>query len=701
MISNQPSISLSPEAKSAIWRIFGPGEDLSKKKSSYDLIEPVLRKSKVLPANLNSDIQEIRSWFDTAQNNYWLKHEWHEPVAKLIIPEIKSKINNKQKEIAVWAAGAISAKLSLPIIRSNWSSTEVNLFVEVAISVLEKACHRDLVINADKLYSPGNHKSGVFRIPKSTIVWEGEGILRTFIRLERCGFELVHRGVYPIVLNLIHLIIHLRSDYFQKVIKRFDHPVIQIYVAYHKVAVEKQISHCLNLESMEALEWITQESCDSVIALAIVSVLNAVKSLGDTDSNTLLQKLVSRLSDHLSPQLCTRWIGELLSGAPYILDFRDRLVPPAMEHLEESCTKLLARLIDQIEWKDFFRELCAGLRLTPRNTWTRHLAALAWEIRDEDPAMARIVAQAMIDQYEQQIEKELQKDKMYIYWEDYHYRAWIRGIGVCLALAEPSLDLLNWIVEHCRQLPLSVWDAEENYQAFSTASRAVQHWFLVRLDAVETLHLLKQPSDPQTIQKIVDLLWNHCHFAKQYLVDNSVNSIASEIAARLAVEAAPDDAWLLGIARHPGAGSLVLWAMLHERRRIANHSVETCTHVDDSFEEQVKIIAQQKFHDDTLPDFESVWYWAQIWLLLEAANEAEHTAIALTTFPSRQNDRPTNILVLKLLALASTRNQLSATITNFFQSIYRRTWQYPTLDEEQADREMVDRCLRQSSIRIP
>jgi len=51
---------------------------------------------------------------------------------------------------------------------------------------------------------------------------------------------------------------------------------------------------------------------------------------------------------------------------------------------------------------------------------------------------------------------------------------------------------------------------------------------------------------------------------------------------------------------------------------------------------------------------------------------------------------------LKLLALASTRKQLSVTAANFFQSLYRKIWQYSTLSEEQADREIVDRYLQES-----
>lgn len=289
---------------------------------------------------------------------------------------------------------------------------------------------------------------------------------------------------------------------------------------------------------------------------------------------------------------------------------------------------------------------------------------------------------------------------MYISWKSYHDYEWTRGIGICLALAQPRPDPFAWIVEHCRQSPLSVWDVEENYKAFLTANRAVEHWFLVGFDSVKTLNVLNQPCDHQTVRKVLESFWSHCHFLKKHCLGNFENSAASQIATGLAVDTAPDDNWLLDIARHPGAGPLALWAMLHERRRIANHHAEIYTYVGNHFEKQVKIIAQQKFHDDDLLDFHSLQYWAELWLLLDATDEAERTAIALTTLSTRQADRSTNVLILKLLALASTGEQLSESVTNFFQDLYRKTWQYSTLDEEQADREMVDRCLQQSSIRI-
>ena len=771
MTSNLSSISLSPETQSAVWRIFGAGESLLTKKSSYDLIELVLKKH-----GSSKDVQEVRSWFDTDKDKKWLKYEWHGPVADLIIPAIQSEITSGRKETAVWAAGAVSAKLSLPIIHSaSWCPEEIDSFVETAISVLEKVYHANLLVDAGKLHHFGSHESVVARIPKSAVIHKNEGTLQTFIRLDRDSRSPgLHSCLYPVVFNLTSLIVHLQPNRFQEVIRKLDHPIVQIHIAWHMIAVEKKISYCSNLESIKALEWITKESCDSVIALAIISTLNAVKRLDDdrcsasyqdvdqdhsdaeisasqnqrhAATNTLLHDLVTRLFQHLEPQSCIRWVGELLSGAPHILDFYSyNSAPFRIKQLEESCTKLLAEHIFQLPLEDFLPNFCAGLRLTPRNTWTRHLAALAWEIRAKDPAKASTVAQATINVYEQQITMELQKNKMFIYWEDYHYRAWIKGIGYCLVLAQPGLNSFAWIVEHCCQVPLSVWDIEENAKtfwhskqsrnppsgvadsdvetsygkicnqpasltevrrarpfhiSFNTANCAVQHWFLVGLCTVTALRELDQPCDSQAIYKIIELLWSHCHFARKYLFDNPANSIVSEVAVCLAVEAALDDAWLFDIARHPGVGPLALLVILHEHQRIIVRTTEVCVHRDDYFRDRLKVIAQQKFHDDNMLDFESVWYWARLWLLLEAADEAERTAIALTTFSSQQNNRPTNILILKLLALASTRKELSVTVANLVRSLYKKLWQYSTLSEERADREIVDRYLQESPTLMP
>ena len=103
----------------------------------------------------------------------------------------------------------------------------------------------------------------------------------------------------------------------------------------------------------------------------------------------LLNDLVDRMA-MLDPLACARWIGELLSGAPYALmrgcDFEK---PPRIEQLERRGTELLACLVRHSWSDDLLAALCAGLCLTPQTTWTRHVAEVAWEIRDVEPARGR------------------------------------------------------------------------------------------------------------------------------------------------------------------------------------------------------------------------------------------------------------------------------------------------------------------------
>ena len=99
------------------------------------------------------------------------------------------------------------------------------------------------------------------------------------------------------------------------------------------------------LDHRATLQWIAHGSCDPLIALSIVHTLNTVNTLDEelrladrTDADRyfmstelrrpkddldkaaagLLDGLVDRLAV-LDPPACVRWIGELLSGASYML----------------------------------------------------------------------------------------------------------------------------------------------------------------------------------------------------------------------------------------------------------------------------------------------------------------------------------------------------------------------------------------------
>lgn len=180
--------------------------------------------------------------------------------------------------------------------------------------------------------------------------------------------------------------------------------------------------------------------------------------------------------------------------------------------------ELLSRLVLQSWSDDLLTELRAGLCLTRRTTWLRHLADIAWEIRDVEPTRAAEIAQMTLDLHDQYIAKQLEQNDLFLFWNDWHHREWFRSLGAALAMSCEELDLPSWVSDQCQELPLSVWDAEENYKAFITTDRAMQHWFLVAFHAIPVLKELGRTIDPVAVRTLAETLWSHCHFAGQYLL---------------------------------------------------------------------------------------------------------------------------------------------------------------------------------------
>ena len=162
---------------------------------------------------------------------------------------------------------------------------------------------------------------------------------------------------------------------------------MQARAAHHMVSAARQ--HDLRA----IVQWIAHDSCDGLIALAIVHTLNTVNRLDhdlrladrmeadrytpsthlrppqddlDAAAASLLQGLVDQLA-LLDPSACARWIGELLSGATFVLHrHHDHEIPRRVAQLEEACTDLCVRLFRE-SWSDnLLPELIAGLRHTPR-----------------------------------------------------------------------------------------------------------------------------------------------------------------------------------------------------------------------------------------------------------------------------------------------------------------------------------------------
>ena len=556
MAGNASIPSLSEEVRSVIWRIFGAGTSPLTDRSTSELIEPVLRK-RIRRQEQDLAIAEIHSWFETIGNERRLKPDMVEQVAVMIINAVWSD----RSETAVFAIGSIDGEFAASTIGSKWPAKEIDSFVDATLGVLERVCNLDQVLDATRVPDLASFDTGSAKIPKESL--ERKGRLETFRNLAAYGHRLVYSGLHPAVENLIRIVADLRRGALRSLIKRLDHPVIQARVADYMVSGSNPPGH------REPLRWITADSCDAEVALAILHTLKTVESPGPGDSDErvddLLTALVSILSA-LSPLACAGWIGELLANAPYVLrQVGEYEIPDRVKQLEEACTKVMARLARQSWSEELLAEFRAGLCLTPRTTWPRHLADVAWALRDVAPARAAEIAHAALDEDQRYVARELELNHLFLHWADWHTREWISGLGDALALSAERLDLPAWVLAQCRALPLSVWDAEEENQAFNTADRAVQHWFLVAFHAVESMRALGRRVDPGAVRSLAQTLWEHCHFAEQFGVSDFEPPIASEHAARFSVEYGdPSGAWILGQVRNPGVGPRALWALVHQ-----------------------------------------------------------------------------------------------------------------------------------------
>ena len=328
-------------------------------------------------------------------------------------------------------------------------------------------------------------------------------------------------------------------------------------------------------------------------------------------------KLLSGLADRLSlldPMECAQWIGETLAMAPSLLP-SDANGEKAMrlQQLEDACIRILARATHQARpssFQDLIAAIRKGLSTTVQPTWTRHLAGLAWAIRDAAPARAAQVARTALAVHRRHVGQALEHNGLYVDWDYWEHREWIRGLGACLALSDDQIDMMEWVERRCRELPLSAWDADGSAMSFMTAERLARHWFLVAFHAIEVMEDLGNARDPNTVRTLVEALWAHCRFTAAHLVANGPeSSLEAEHAVRCAVgyiEAS--DRWLLKQARNSAVGARVLWAAI-DQRATNFHSQGVDTKDDGPFIAAFAAVASERFGDGRRYSPQTLRYW--------------------------------------------------------------------------------------------
>ncbi|MDE0222708.1 MAG: hypothetical protein OXJ90_25805 [Spirochaetaceae bacterium] len=702
--------SLPAEAETVVWRILATWASPWNREQVDDLCERMLGDFSV--SDQGRMVDELRSWFESGGGRTWLRSDVEELVSAIVV----DGVGHERSTMATWAIGSINSHVMGGVVRSRWSTERIDDFVEQALTELERLCERDDVLDVTRCTRFAGSSAldpWKTKIPKDSLVRDGR--LETFREMDSHLFDLVHSGLYPAIGNLIDLVLDLRPAVLKSMVERLDHPVIQARAVDRVMAKNRHGDHRISLQ------WIGRDSCDALLALAIVHTINTVNALdqdlraadrtADHQSSTellsprddvdkagadLIAGLVDSISN-LDPEACAGWIGEVLSGAPYMLGHDpDREIPRRVDRLEEECTRLLGELFRKSWSKGLVASLRRGLCRTPRKTWTRHMADVAWEIRDSGRERAVEIAIATLDEDRRYVVEGLQSNHLYTHWDE-HTRRWARGLGEALALAQADVRLIQWASERCKALPLTAWDAEEDFKSFITADEAAQHWFLVAFHGIEPLKETGRAVDTADVRGLAELLFAHCHFARQHQSNNGDCSETVEYAARCVIEyGEPSGAWLLNQARNPGVGPRVLWALIDQQRRRNRREGQVIAH-DRSLTREYRRLSAKRFRDGCHDDLESLQYWGQLWLLLKAIDEAEITANRFMAVLDSHHGHDYEIIVLKLLALVHAERPLPPDLRAHFASLYRQLWPGYTR-EEGGHRKEIDDLLKRSAL---
>ena len=475
--------SLPREVEKVVWRIVGNDESPLKQETTSRLIERTVRKfAKHLPSvRQDNAIAVVHGWFEFHEEKGWLKEDMRETVAYMIADGVMDALTTQtgfnNSEIAFCAVGSIQPDVAVNIIGSAFSNQELDAFVDYAFNTLETLCDKDAVLEADRHMRFEGGKTKV-----SLNHEKGGSRLENLLRLR--DYEYRWR-LNSSVANMVEFLVRLNPQHFYTLVERIDDPLM------HLRAARNVIDQYTSSGQHRPSQWLTNGSTDALVALAIIHILWDVNSLdSEFRRNTehgrerddleptifgLLSSMVEQL-EKLEPVARARWVCELLSSGISVLQARGGSEKPArVKQLEELCIKQLERLVQQSWSEELLDEFRIGMCLTPLVPRTLPLAYVAFNVRETEATQSGEIAQLILDAHLHQVAEILdRKDSFYYDMSRWSCRDWVDSLGISLLLSDEEFDLAEWISEGCRALPLSAWDAEEDYERFLIAERVAQ-----------------------------------------------------------------------------------------------------------------------------------------------------------------------------------------------------------------------------------
>ena len=683
---------LSEVAQHAIWRIFGNGLAPLKQSTCRDLVEPIIQKQLRKTDEANRAIAEIRSWFDPEGGPNQLRPDMTEPVAEIIIDGIREALSATTRienhDTAFWAIGSIRSDLSAPIMRASWSPEQIDRFAAYALDTLENLHEKGNIIDPKHIVGPDIRGATVH--PHEI---GHDDPLRTFHVGPDTVYE-AYRLMHPGIPSVVDLLLELKPEMLPELVDKIQNRLLQSFAASCLAGIRATSDY------RQPLNWIADTSSTALITLAILHTLKIVhereivsRTLPNSDAaetvdlvavSDPIADLVSSLAA-LGPARSTWWAFELLNYT----SFGPEQKRPTAEKVEEQCTQLLNDNVLN-HWSDeVINELEDGLRRAMLEPRGKPLADIAWGMRDAQPEKACQISGIILDEHERRMTKALEDILQFPYlagrWD---YQDWLTALGAAVVMHHNDLDLMDWAMEKCKALPLGAWDADEDGRVFRVADRVARTQMTVGLYAVQLLRDAGRVLDSGKLRTFAEKVWAHADFVRKYCDLLNEDTVTTEFAARVAAGfGEPDQRWVLQQANSPAVDPQTLWTLLDQVKRQDNAAIH------DDTSEEIRKIASDRYINSVEASPQSAPHLANLWVLLDAPQEAAKTAQILITYHPSHADRAHVIPTLKMLAFAESRGGLVNDLVETSRSLYANLWGKHTPRDEIQARQEIDAFL--------
>ena len=696
--NEKPNIRLPMVAQQAIWRIFGDGLAPLNEPTCRDLIEPKIQKRLGKTDEADRAIAEIHSWFDPDGGPNQLRPDMSNQVEEIIIDGIREALSAttgiENHDTAFWAMGSISSDLSAPIMRSSWSPSQIDRFAAYALNTLERLHAKDNIIDPKHILGPDT---------RGTTAHSHEVGYDDPLGSFQIGYDTEYQAyqlMYPGIPSVVNLLLELKPEILPELVNKVQNPLLQSFSTCCLVDIDA------TSEYRQPLNWIADTSSTALIALAILHILEIVQQreiasrrLPNSDAGEAeeladvsgpIEDLISSLAP-LGPARSTWWAFELLNHTSFGPDQK----PQTAEQVELRCTELLNDNVLHHWSNELTNEIDDGLRrarLAPRG---KPLAEIAWGMRDAQPEKASQICGSILDEHERRMKMALEDNERFPYLDlayRWNYNDWLTALGRAVVIHHNRLDPLDWAMEKCKALPLSAWDIDEDYRVFHAADQIARIQMTIGLYAVQLLTGAGRILDHGKLRTFAERVWAHADFVRQYYTLRVKDSVTEEFAARVAVALGkPDQAWVLQQANNPVVSPQTLWTLL-DRMKCQENNV-----IHDSTFAEIRQITFNRYINSVEADPQLAPHLANLWVLLDAPQEAVKTAQILLTYYPSPADRAHAIPVLKMLAFAENRGELANDMVESSRSLYENLWGKHTPENEIHARLEVDTLLNKAA----